>query len=59
VVRPSKDEFKVDRCQVKGSRLVDWVNSKSKVGVVRHGKDIDNKLKRSTEMRSTGGPMEN
>jgi hypothetical protein len=36
------------------SRLVDQVKSKSKVEVVRHGKGIDNKSKRSTNKRSTG-----
>jgi hypothetical protein len=57
-------EVEVDRQQVEGrgrsttsrrSRLVDRVKSKSKVEVVRHGKGIDNKSKRSTNKRSTGG----
>jgi hypothetical protein len=40
------------------SRLVDWVKLKSKVEAVRHGKGIDNNLKRSTNKRSTSGRVE-
>jgi hypothetical protein len=52
-----KDEVEVDRNKSK-VEVVDWVKSKSKVEVVRHGKDIDNKSKRSTDKRSTGGRVE-
>jgi hypothetical protein len=44
-------EVKVDRQQVK-VEVSRRVKSKSKVEVVRHGKGIDNKSKRSTNKRS-------
>jgi hypothetical protein len=68
VVRPGKFKVKISTTS-RRSRWFDQVKSKSKtstnkskVEVVRPGKvkveDIDNKSKRSTDKRSTGGHVE-